>query len=393
MSTINHSSVAPGGNYTAGAGSSRKVIVASAIKAATVTGTPPVCSTITYNGVSRTPTVQVYENGTDKLMAVAIAEFLESEIAGGAVAVNHSWNVSLGSARLYCATAPSVSQGAAAASGTSESQSSGGAPSVTLSPVVVGGVMVAIGANRVAAAWNSLTAGWTEQFDETQGSAGMLFATADIDATSETVSTADPGEHAFAAIALSPITGVTITDAGDELYANGETGIVIDGTGFSGSGNTVKISPTNNVADGAAVTQTITAQGTTQITFTVVKGSLSLYTNLYLFVTNGSAQSNASGRVVQIQAQPTVTETLIGETGATVNSETGITMVIYAAPPTTGSPNPHQVITGCSTNGSGVLTQALARGSLTLNAPVWMVLMKDGSPAKASCRKVTPTYA
>lgn len=94
----------------------------------------------------------------------------------------------------------------------------------------------------------------------------------------------------------------TITDAGDESYAAGETGITITGTNFGasqGSGS-VKISPTDNVADSNAVTQTVTAWSDTSITFTCVRGSLALNTNLYLFVTSDGAYSNASGHVVQI---------------------------------------------------------------------------------------------
>lgn len=186
----------------------------------------------------------------------------------------------------------------------------------------------------------------------------------------------------------------TITNADDEAFANGETGIVITGTGFGASQGAGKVylSPTNNVADGARVEQTVTAWSDTSITITCVKGGLSTDTNLYLFVVNNAAASNASGYVVQVQAQPTITQTLVGETGATVNSETGMTAIIFASPPTTATA-PHAVVTGVSTNGSGVMTLPFPRGALTLNQDVWLVLMKDGTPAKGTCRKVTPTYA
>jgi hypothetical protein len=69
-----------------------------------------------------------------------------------------------------------------------------------------------------------------------------------------------------------------------------------------------------------------------------------------------------------------------------------MTMVVYHAVPTTGSPNPAQVITGVASNGAGAIDVQLARGALALNAPVWIALMKDGSPAKGTMRKVTPVY-
>jgi hypothetical protein len=184
----------------------------------------------------------------------------------------------------------------------------------------------------------------------------------------------------------------TISSVSDATIEPGQTGVVITGTGFSSSGNTVRISPTNNVADAGAVTQTITAQSTTSITITGVKGALAFETGAFLFVTNNASASNASGTSVQFVARPFVRENLIGETGAAVASETGITMVVYHTVPTTGSPNPAQVITGVASNGAGAIDVQLARGALALNAPVWVVLMKDGSPAKGTVRKVTPVY-
>lgn len=97
----------------------------------------------------------------------------------------------------------------------------------------------------------------------------------------------------------------TITNADDELFENGES-ITITGTGFGstqGSG-TVKLSPTDDIDDARAVTQTVTAWGDTSITMTAVRGALPVYTNLYLFVENDSAASNASGYVVQLETTP-----------------------------------------------------------------------------------------
>lgn len=193
---------------------------------------------------------------------------------------------------------------------------------------------------------------------------------------------------------ITGATNPTITDAGDEGFFNGETLCPITGTGFGtsqGAGK-VYISPTDNVADGGRVEQTVTSWADTAIAFTAVKGSLSLETNAYLFVVNNDGLANAAGRVVQIQARPFVRETLVNEVGSTVNSVTGITMVVYHAVPTAASPNPAQVIENVSTSGAGAIDVQINRAALALNAPVWIALMKDGSPAKGSLRKVTPVY-
>jgi hypothetical protein len=190
--------------------------------------------------------------------------------------------------------------------------------------------------------------------------------------------------------------GVTVTDVDvDEQIYNGQTGVVISGSGFGstqGSG-TVKISPTNNVADAGAVSQTVTAWSDTSITITAVKGSLSFDTNAYLFVTKNGGSSNASGMVVQVTARPFVQETLIDKNGAAVASLTGITMLVWraSAGPSTGTPNPDQALT-VATNGSGQINQEVNRGSLAIGDPVWIMLLKNGTPAKATARKVTPVY-
>jgi hypothetical protein len=89
----------------------------------------------------------------------------------------------------------------------------------------------------------------------------------------------------------------TITDAGDGTFTNGETGIVITGANFGASQGTgsVKISPTDNVADAGAITQTVTAWGATSVTFTAVRSTLPLNTTCYLFVTADGNYTNASG--------------------------------------------------------------------------------------------------
>jgi hypothetical protein len=185
-----------------------------------------------------------------------------------------------------------------------------------------------------------------------------------------------------------------ITNAGDESFYNGETGVVITGSGFGaspGSGS-VRICPSNDVNDAGAVTQTVTSWSNTSITITVVKGALGFDGPLYLFVRDNGAGSNSPGYGVQIAARPFIRETLVDLSGAALASQTGLTMVIYHAVPTTASPNPAQVIESVTTNGSGQLNQQINRGALAFNDPVWMGILKDGSPAKGTLRKVSPVY-
>lgn len=231
-----------------------------------------------------------------------------------------------------------------------------------------------------------------------------IFAASDKDASPSSTTagytiTSASGRAGIILVPINPVAGgatPTVTDVDtDELVHAGQTGVVITGTGFGASqgAGSVKISPSNNVADGGAVTQTVTAWSDTSITITVVPGGLSLDTNLYLFVTNNDGNSNASGMVVQIQARAYVRETLIDLNGAAVASESGLTLLVWrtAAGPSTGSPNPDQALT-VATNGSGEIDQVINRGSLASGDPVWIMLLKNGSPARATARKVTPVY-
>ena len=140
-----------------------------------------------------------------------------------------------------------------------------------------------------------------------------------------------------------------------------------------------------------AVAQTVTSWGDTSITITVVRGTLSLDTNLYLFVTNDGAAVNAAGYVVQIQARVFVREVLVDKSFAPLPSETGIVMLVWRQEPTTGSPNPDQALT-VATDGSGEVEQAIARGALDLGDPVWVAFFKDGTPARTGILKITPDY-
>lgn len=94
--------------------------------------------------------------------------------------------------------------------------------------------------------------------------------------------------------------GPNVTGVSPSSFDDATAGIVVSGAGFGASqgAGSVIISPTNNVADAGAITQTVTAWGDTSITITSVKSTLSYGTN-YLFVKDNSGASNASGFQVQ----------------------------------------------------------------------------------------------
>lgn len=316
---------------------------------------------------------------------------------GGTVTAGYVWlQDGAGTAliRLYDATTGNT----LATSGSITRSSSGGAwDSAALSHTFSGGETFRIGLCTTAGGLNvGRISGFTNELFA-DGAGGVN--------NTGPVFPADPRSWGYtendrlaAYIEYTPAGGSTptVTDVNTtELVYAGQTSVVITGTNFGssqGAGN-VKISPSNSVGDGGAVTQTVTSWSDTSIQITVVRGGLSLDTNAYLFVTNNSGNSNASGMVVQIQARPYVREDLINLGGAAVASETGITMLVWrtAAGPSTGSPNPDQALT-VSTNGSGRVDQVITRGALAVGDPVWVAFFKNGTPARAGVRKITPVY-
>lgn len=100
----------------------------------------------------------------------------------------------------------------------------------------------------------------------------------------------------------------SITDAGDEAFLESEASVTITGTGFGSSqgSGVVKLSPTDDVDDASAVSQTVNSWGDTSIEIAVVRGALPVFTDLYLFVTEDGGSSNAAGYVVQLETTPIV---------------------------------------------------------------------------------------
>lgn len=193
----------------------------------------------------------------------------------------------------------------------------------------------------------------------------------------------------------APTTALTvpiISDASDESFYTGES-VAFSGSNFGNTQGTGKvyISPTNSVADAGKVEQTVTSWGPSGITITVVKGALSFLTPYYLFVTEDGGQSSA-GYAVQLEPKVYIRETLVDLNANAVTNQSGLTAFIWRTLPSNTNMTPDQAVTAIASNGSGAVDFQIARGSLAVNAPVWVMLFKDGSPFKATVRKITPVY-
>lgn len=193
--------------------------------------------------------------------------------------------------------------------------------------------------------------------------------------------------------------GVTVSSVTPSTFSDGQTGIVIAGNSFgaahSGSADVI-VSPTNNIADGAAVVQTQTVWSDPSVTITAVAGSFTSFTNLFLFVRNSAGQSNSSGFVVQRQAVANITAVLKNLAGT---AQINLTNVRYRV--TAVTINGTVLLSGTTgtTDGSGnfllgpyTLTSG---GPLSVGDDVWVTAAVDGvsqAVSFATCVKVTPTY-
>lgn len=81
---------------------------------------------------------------------------------------------------------------------------------------------------------------------------------------------------------------------------------------------------------------------------------------------------------------------LITKGGVAQASFTGITAEIRKTVPASATV-PDKVVTGVSTNGGGTLSNIDISDIQATADPVWLTLYKDGTPARATTVKVTPT--
>lgn len=97
-------------------------------------------------------------------------------------------------------------------------------------------------------------------------------------------------------LSAGPSLGPEIDDVDPDTLAHGDTGIDITGSGFGatqGSGSVI-VSPTDDVDDVNAATQTVTSWGDTGITFTANQGGITPG-SAYLFVVDDDGNSNEDG--------------------------------------------------------------------------------------------------
>jgi hypothetical protein len=190
---------------------------------------------------------------------------------------------------------------------------------------------------------------------------------------------------------------ITSVDTDGNVY-DGQTGVVIAGAVF-GAAHTgtadVIISPTNNIADAAAVTQVQTAWSATSVQITANLASFGFFTNLYLFIRNSSGASNASGFVIQREARARLNITLF-QAGSAWASQTGLIVSVRAS-----SPRGTELIgsTTATTNGSGVLQSTYytltSGGPLAPSDPWYVSVFKDDAVVtntRSLLLKQTPTY-
>jgi hypothetical protein len=92
----------------------------------------------------------------------------------------------------------------------------------------------------------------------------------------------------------------TITNISDSTLVNGQTGVVLTGTDFMSSGATLELCNNSNYASATIkLSQTITAQNNTQISFTVNNND-QIFGNKYLFLTTSIGQRNVTPYTVNI---------------------------------------------------------------------------------------------
>jgi hypothetical protein len=186
----------------------------------------------------------------------------------------------------------------------------------------------------------------------------------------------------------------TITDAGDEIFTSGETGVAIlwtNGGATQGSG-AVRICPTNNIADPDGVDQTVTSWSDSGGVITVVRGSLPFLTNLYLFVRTNGGQSNATGYVVQLEPRVFIRGRAIRLNRTARSNDTDITAFIYRSEPGAGKTTPDQVLANLSIVANGDFNWEIARGTLAANDNVWVVGIKDSDPVVFSAMRTTVVF-
>ena len=195
--------------------------------------------------------------------------------------------------------------------------------------------------------------------------------------------------------AVSSTIAVTGVGADNVLYDS--EAITISGSGFGASKGAgfVKVSPSNNIADGSAITQTTGTWGDTSITIPAIAlSTFGYFTTLYLFVQNNAGQA-ATAFQIKREARFRITDDITNG-GSPWASQSNINYRITAS-----SINGTVLLSGSneSTDGSGILQTAYYTltegGPLAVNDPVWITLAEDNATignTRATCLKYVPAY-
>lgn len=231
----------------------------------------------------------------------------------------------------------------------------------------------------------SQAAGGREYFAYLLNSAGAVECTV---TTSFAVASAARIANFLEATAAS----VTITDADDETFYNGEV-ITVEGSGFLATRGTgyVRLCPTDDVDDVNGVNQTVNTWAAGEIEIVVDGSAFDFFDQLYLFVVNDDGDSNGIGWQVGIEPRVFIRETLVSLEGTPAANETGLVAYVWRADPAVATAH-SQRLTGLTTDASGVTAWQIDRGSLLEGDPVWVAIVKDGTPYRATMRRIVPSY-
>jgi hypothetical protein len=176
-----------------------------------------------------------------------------------------------------------------------DSTSSGQTSTLTSQPALVSGLSMRTAGGSGPNVGTGFTDTWGALDWSTQARSENKRVTSTAGVAATFTALANVAHTTIVAVFREP--GPYIAVVNPRRFVETQTGISIIGAAFGAAQGTLKICPTDNVADANAVSQTVTAWGDTSITFTAVAGTGSLGSGAtsYVFVTDTGALSNASG--------------------------------------------------------------------------------------------------
>lgn len=188
-----------------------------------------------------------------------------------------------------------------------------------------------------------------------------------------------------------------ITSLSDTTLSHGQAGVIITGTGFGsnqGSGRVI-VSPTNDIEDGAAVDQEVTAWSGTSITFTADLDAFDFGATLYVFVQNDAGDSNAEGEPISrvigsVTLNFTGADKFVNKDGQPQTNIEDLTFYVWRSPRPTGAPD--QVFTDQSLNSNGEISLSLDVGELEDGDTVFFLCFTPDGTDLYSAGEKLPEY-